>query len=323
MRRIGTLEDASAGQRFVDYLTTRSIEASFEPDGLRCDIWIRDEQDVQRAKESLARFAANPSAEEFDVADEAGRLRRQRAAAEAKKIRQQAKLRRKIAASETPFGGGFSGGRAIPVTIGVIVIAVVVGFATGMGNPRITRDGQTFTSEAKLFFALSFVDRRVLAETGDGWASVKAGQLWRLVTPMFLHGGTFHLAFNMIMLYLLGSAVERIHGSLLFAGLLLVSQVAGMLLQASLPDWMPLGLRGAFNVVGASGAVYGVFGFLWVRPRFDPFYPIQIPPSSVSIMVGWLVLCMTPLIPGIANGAHLGGLVAGIAAAAWLPRRAT
>ncbi len=322
MRRIGSLTDSSLAERFVDYLVTLSIEASYEPSGSGCDVWIRDEKDVERAREELARFQETPHAAEFHVQEKASRLRKERAAEQARRLRNQRTLQRHAGARSG--GSSWMGGRGrqggIPVTIGFIVIAVVVGFATNMGNPLITRDGKTYTTEAKIYFSLGFVDRRLHQETGDGFASLKAGEVWRVVTPMFLHAGTFHLAFNMIMLYILGSALERVQGSLFYAGLILGSQIAGMALQVSLPDWLPQGLQGSFNVVGASGAVYGLFGFLWLRPTFDPSYPIQIPPSSVMILVGWLVVCMTPLITGIANGAHLGGLLAGIAAAAALKR---
>lgn len=319
MRRIGSLPDRALAARFVDYLTTCSIEGSSDGGESGFDVWIRDEQDVERAREELARFRADPDAKEFDVSQQASRLRRERAAEQTRKLRIRKSLEKKTGGG-APWRGGAAWQRKTPVTVGIIVIAVVIGFATNMGNPIVTRDGKTLTTEAKIFRTLTFVDWGTYRETGDGFASLKGGQLWRLVTPMFLHGDAFHLAFNMIMLYMLGSALERIHGSLLYGGLILGTQIVGMLVQVLLPDWFPEGLRGSFNAIGASGAVFGLFGFLWFRPNFDPSYPIQIPPSSVVIMIGWLLICMTPLIQGIANGAHLGGLLAGMAAAAALPR---
>lgn len=319
MRRIGSLPDRALAARFVDYLTTCSIEGSSDSGDSGFDVWIRDEKDVKRAREELARFEANPDAEEFDVSQQASRLRRERAAEQTRKLRRRKSLERK-AGEGAAWRGGVTRQRGTPVTVGIIVIAVLIGFATNMGNPIVTRDGRTLTTEAKIFRTLTFVDWGTYTETGDGFASLKAGQVWRLVTPMFLHGDAFHLAFNMIMLYVLGSALERIHGSLLYGGLILGTQIVGMLVQVLLPDWFPEGLRGSFNAIGASGAVFGLFGFLWVRPNFEPSYPIQIPPTSVVIMIGWLLICMTPLIQGIANGAHLGGLLAGMAAAAALPR---
>ena len=135
---------------------------------------------------------------------------------------------------------------------------------------------------------------------------------------MFLHGDTMHLAFNMLMLYFLGSVIERLHGSLFFAILVVVTHVAGMLLQVSLPGAESLPailerLAGTPFAIGASGAVYGLFGFLWIRPTIDPTYPIRMDSRNVMIMLGWLVFCMLPVLNlGVANGAHLGGLIAGM-----------
>jgi GlpG protein len=61
--------------------------------------------------------------------------------------------------------------------------------------------------------------------------------------------------------------------------------------------------------------VYGLFGFLWLRPWIDPSYPVVLVPMNVAMMLGWLVLCLTPMGQNVANGAHLGGLVSGIAMA--------
>lgn len=337
MRRIGTLNDPKLAERFCDYLLTRSIDCSYDcrdQDGDRhdqdgktggnqsassrpCDIWIRDESDVETAREEFQRFQASPDAETYDVPDQAARIRREEAARIARKKKNQRDARRvmKSRPSAAAMLGGVARQQAIPVTIAFVVAAVVIGFATNMGNPK-----PSSRFEQGVFHSLSFVDYRLYSATGDGFASIRRGQIWRFFTPMLLHGGAMHLAFNMIMLYMLGSALERLHGSFWYLVLILASQLAGMLLQVSLPDWLPAPLQGSFLVVGASGVVYGLFGFLWFRPRFDPSYPIQVPPSSVAVLVGWLLLCMTPIVPNIANGAHFGGLVAGIALAYVVPR---
>ena len=134
---------------------------------------------------------------------------------------------------------------------------------------------------------------------------------------MFLHGSIFHLLFNMLWIFYFGSVIERLHGSLFFLVLTMCAQIAGMMLQVSLPvtDALPETLHGSPFAVGASGAVYGLFGYLWVRPAVDASYPIRLLPTQIMLMLGWLVLCMTPLIPNVANGGHLGGLFAGMLAA--------
>jgi GlpG protein len=216
-----------------------------------------------------------------------------------------------------PLTGATVKQQSIPVTIGIILISIVVSFTSHFGNPRGSRVPGKMTLEQQTYYGLSFVDWRDYQVSEDPFASIKKGQIWRFVTPMFLHGDEFHLAFNMLWVFFLGSAIERLHGSLFLVLLTLGTQVAGMMLQVLLPDanWMPEALHGSPFAIGASGAVYGLFGFLWIRPLLDPDYPIHLVPMNVALMLGWLVICMTPLIPNVANGAHLGGLFAGMLAA--------
>ncbi len=147
--------------------------------------------------------------------------------------------------------------------------------------------------------------------------SVRSGQAWRLFTPLVLHGDEFHLAFNMLWIFFLGSVIERLHGSFFFALLVLATQLAGTMMQVLVPplDWLPESMHGTPFAIGASGAVYGLFGYLWIRPYLDATYPICMDPINVVLMLGWLIVCMTPYIPNVANGAHLGGLIAGSLAA--------
>lgn len=335
MRRIGNLANETLAERFRDYLTTQSIEASFEPSsepsvdtpsggsvtggdsaGAACAIWIRDEKDVARARELLQQFQASPNDQRYDAQAEALRIRQQRAAENIRKLkfRRAAPMR-----SPSALGGGMGGfpmrQQAIPVTIAIIVISVLVGYVTHLGHPPPSKQPGKYSFEEKVYCELSFLDPRdslrIDGVPPDPFASIKKGQVWRFVTPLVMHGSVFHLLFNMLWIYSLGSLIERWHGSLFFLVLVLATQTVGMLVQAVFPDF----LGGGPNAIGASGAVYGLFGYLWIRPQVDPTFPIRIAPANVAIMIGFLVLCFTPMMSGIANGAHLGGLVAGVVAA--------
>jgi GlpG protein len=319
MRRIGNLANEMLAERFRDYLTTQSIDSSIEAgdgEGANCDIWIRDEKDVARARTLFDQFQSDPDNEQFDATAEAIRIRQQRASDNIKKL----KFRR-TAPMRGPSlpGGGFSGfptrQTAVPITIGIIVLSVVVGYLTRFARPLPSKEPGKYSFEEQLYCALSFLDpRETLSSEGiapDAFTSIKKGELWRFVTPLVMHGSIFHLLFNMLWIYSLGSMIERLHGSIFFLVLVLITQTVGMLVQVVFPDF----LGGGHNAIGASGAVYGLFGYLWIRPQVDPAFPIRIAPTNVAIMLGFFLLCFTPLIQGVANGAHLGGLIAGVAAA--------
>ncbi|QDV61614.1 rhomboid family intramembrane serine protease [Crateriforma conspicua] len=340
MRKIGTLSQPRDARRFCDYLLTRQIDATWEQESDGCDVWIRDESDVEAARTELGTFRQDPGAPRYDVGDQVKKIRSEQA-------KQQQRMQKNI--RSVPTGGPGMGRMRqanIPLTIGIIAISVLASFGTNFGNvdwadPRNADFRENLSLETKTYLAMSFVDRYdyatlqsergevvdwtvfATADGGDSLASLKKGQVWRLITPMFLHGSVIHLLFNMLWIYTLGSSLERLHGSLFFAGLVLVSQIAGMLVQVLLPDWLPPSLQGSPFAIGASGAVFGLFGYIWIRPKVEALYPIRMPPQNVMLMLGWLVICMTPLIGNVANGAHLGGLLGGVAAAYLWPGRVT
>ncbi|MEM6980593.1 MAG: rhomboid family intramembrane serine protease [Planctomycetota bacterium] len=324
MRRIGQTPNFATAERFCDYLETKSIRAKTDteddPESPH-DIWIREERDVDPARDILNEFLQRPDDSKFDAAAEAATLRRQRDREVKTKLRQQNKAQQRLRGRGS-FAGGSPTTGSIPVVITVIVLSTIASFATNFGNPKPSSEPGQLSSEQRIFTSLSCVDRIAYRATGDQFLSLKKGEIWRLITPMFLHGATFHLAFNMLALFTLGSVVERIHGSAFLAGLLLISQVGAMGLQMSIPELpLPPLLMESPIAIGASGAVFGVFGFVWIRPKIERDYPVEIPPMNVALMLGFLFVCMTPLISGIANGAHLGGLVIGVIVARFWPTR--
>lgn len=132
-------------------------------------------------------------------------------------------------------------------------------------------------------------------------ASVGDGELWRLVTSGFLHYGPFHLAANMLSLYILGSMLEPSLGRVRFALVYFVSLLAGsfgaLLLQ-------PVGFT-----AGASGAVFGLFGAAVVIFRKRG---ISLMESGLGLWLGLNLLISFR--PGISLGGHLGGFAGGLIA---------
>lgn len=330
MRRIGTVNDESHAQRITDFLVTQSMDVTMDHDESEgvWYIWVRDEQSVEVARATFQEFQENPDAPRFQVQKEASRIRQERLEEERKYQEQQRKVERSMPTERRTLdrpGSDLLAGlklkqERIPVTITLIVISIFFSITSNFGRPpKNPGDGSL---GLKTYQLLSFVDyREYLLSGNDAYASLKEGQWWRMVTPMFLHGDEFHLAFNMLWMFFLGSIIERLHGSLFLVLLTFGTQTAGMMLQVSLPspdflpelaEYLPEALQGSPFAIGASGAVYGLFGFLWIRPAVDPNYPVHLVPLNVILMIGWLFACMTPLVPNVANGAHLGGLLGGM-----------
>jgi rhomboid protease GluP len=136
---------------------------------------------------------------------------------------------------------------------------------------------------------------------------VHAGEVWRLLTSVFLHGSPLHIGLNMLALWQVGYFIERIYGR---AGALLLFIVCGLAGSLASIWWRAQGLS-----VGASGAIFGLYGALlvWlIRRRHEVPLGIfkQLRSGTVSF-IGYSLFAGVAL-PGIDNAAHVGGLVSGM-----------
>jgi membrane associated rhomboid family serine protease len=132
-------------------------------------------------------------------------------------------------------------------------------------------------------------------------AAVSEGEWYRLVTGGFLHAGLLHIGFNMFVLYILGQLLEPSIGTVRFVTLYFASLLAG--------SFGALLLTGPFEpTVGASGAIFGVFGASFVLARARGMNALA---SELGIVIV-LNLVLSVAIPGISIGGHLGGLVGGV-----------
>jgi GlpG protein len=302
MRQLATLPDAQTARTFADYLLTLQIHSKLEqePDGWA--IWVRDEDHLPRARQELEEFNRNPSDPRYSAAPRiAGDLRQRQQQEEAAYHRRQNRFNRRMSGALASQS----------CTVALIVICVLVSLVSGGGQDR------------QIVQLLSIAQYRHI-EGGLltlGLSPIAKGEVWRLITPIFLHFGVWHLLFNMYMLYYLGGAIERRRGALRYLALVLVIAVFSNLVQYyfghPIVDGGELKWVHLPNFGGMSGVVYGLFGYIWMKARFQPELGLRLDPSTVLIMILWLMLGMTPVLfsligIGVANGAHLGGLAAGM-----------
>ena len=140
--------------------------------------------------------------------------------------------------------------------------------------------------------------------------SLNQGEYWRLITPVFIHFGIFHIVFNGLWLWEFGRRIEVVAGSLHF---LMLVMVIGLVSNVSQYLWSGPSLFG-----GMSGVIFGLLGYIWIRGKLAPHRGLLLPNGIVALMIGWLVVCMTGVIDlffqgSIANAAHLSGLLSGMA----------
>jgi len=155
---------------------------------------------------------------------------------------------------------------------------------------------------------------------GNPWVS-PAGSIF---TAMFLHGGFFHLAGNMLYLWIFGDNVEDRFGHGRFVAFYLICGAIAALAHALLDT------RSTVPMVGASGAVSGVLGAYFVLyPRANvllamPSVLARVP--AVAMLALWFVgqlarsLLIEPGAVGVAFSAHVGGFVAGVVLVRWFVR---
>lgn len=135
------------------------------------------------------------------------------------------------------------------------------------------------------------------------------GQLWRLVTPIFLHfpalGIIFaHLAFNMIWLYLFGDAIEHAESSRFLLLLIIVAAIVSNIAQAVMS-------QAIFG--GMSGVVYALLGYLFLQGRLNPNYGVNIPNNIAYFLIIYMLVAASGLLGNsIANTAHIVGFLVGL-----------
>jgi GlpG protein len=157
----------------------------------------------------------------------------------------------------------------------------------------------------------SWVRLPTLVEVSAGLEPIRRGEVWRLFTPMFIHYGLAHLAFNMLALYWFGGLIEMRKGSWILLALVATAAPLSFLAQY-LWDLQRLGPDGISLPGGMSGVIYALFGYAWVTGEHEPESGLRLSSNTIVWMLMWLGLCMTGFAGSIANAAHVSGLVWGI-----------
>ncbi|MCY2939963.1 MAG: rhomboid family intramembrane serine protease [Planctomycetota bacterium] len=300
MRQIGTVSEAAKAGRFIDFLLTERIDSKVTEGKAGWEVWVVEEDRVSQARIFWEKFLANPEDESFARAGgEAKRLRQLERKQDDAYDRKQAIFTKKLSRGE--------GAVQDPVTVILLVVSAVVFVVTMPSTKKALLDWLWFSvPELTDFPGPAWVPKSARLPL----ASVLRGEVWRLISPIFIHMGWVHLVFNMLMLVSVGAAVERVIGSwaiaLLVLGLAVISNTAEAVFGPGL------------HFGGMSGVLYGLAGFSWVMGMVAPQRGLQIDRNTALILVGWLLLGVLMDQPDLgvrmANWAHGVGLAAGVLA---------
>jgi GlpG protein len=335
MRLIGTIPTDPDAERFSAYLVTLKINSSIDesPKG-DFEVWIEDDDHVDRGKSELYAFLQNPADPKYDAAvREAKTIRKQ-------KEKSREKRQRNFIDFRTRWGQPQQW--AAPVTLALIIVSCVISVGSGSirfasAQPRAeVINVLTFTSVQRGAYEkwqlehfvptaaqkYDFSESREEADPGRRRARVgvimearagywldhlKRGQVWRIFTPIFVHWSIIHLLFNMFWTRDLGGMIEIQRGTRVLLPLVITC--------AAVPNIAQYFHHGPSAFGGMSGVVYGLFGYVWVKGRYQPHLGLGVSEQTSIIMIAWLFICMTGIIGPVANTAHVVGLLTGAAIA--------
>ncbi|THB73322.1 MAG: rhomboid family intramembrane serine protease [Gammaproteobacteria bacterium] len=186
--------------------------------------------------------------------------------------------------------------RRFPVSSTCIVLSIFISLP-------IILEG-SFKIKIPLVYDFIYYQLRIAASLyKSGLPELQRGQIYRLITPIFLHFSVMHIVFNMVAMYFLGAVIEFKQKRWFYIVLILVLAVFSNILQYFV-DGPRFG--------GMSGVIYGFFGYIWMQQKFNPRFGLFLEKQVIIMVVAWYVLCFTGLVGPVANTAHTVGLLSGI-----------
>jgi GlpG protein len=296
MRQIGSLSKRVEAERLAAYLVTEGIPAHSEEDGEAWAIWVRDENQLDVARDAFRDFRGNPDDPRYQGVE------RSAAAIREEEIRQREAARKNVVEMRGKWsrgGAGMTTPKRAPLVFVLIGACIIISMWTRSINGDRALEG---SKEASL---LAFASDEAIETTGSlkaaSFVDIQKGQVWRLITPIFPHIGPWHLVMNLYWLYRFGAQIEHFRGTKLLAILVLAA--------AAIPNVAQAAFVGP-NFFGISGVVCGLFGYVWISSQYDPSSQFDISRFTIAFFLVYLFYC---LVSGwnIANAAHFVGLGVG------------
>jgi GlpG protein len=289
MRQIGTIDTESQARVFRSYLLTLGIHSDVEQTrDKRWAVWVHEETRLDEGRRELEQFLVDPKDSRYQQAVVVGQEIEKQVERENKQFKQRhVDLRTHWHLSQMVGG---------PLTIILMMISVAVTiFLYVPGTGEFVRYWLSITAVQTQGNYVVFHPQPL--------HDVIRGQIWRLITPIFLHFDILHILFNMMWLKMLGGVVEGAEGTRRLAMHVVLYAIAGNVLQS---------FMSGPTFGGMSGVNYGLFAYVWLVGKYSHEPRYHIDPITVGFMMFWFFACLFGIIEYVANGAHAGGLVLGV-----------
>lgn len=288
MRLIGHLPDEKLARRFADYLLVNNLPGQVEPEGSgQWAVWVLDDDHLEAAATELEAFRARPDLQQYLDATGQAAVRREQVVVDAQKA----------GARHIEFGRSDQGSllqRVGRLTLVLMILSILVTFYTDFGDSEKAFNQFSITR-------MEFEGQKV-KWSRTPFPEVRQGQVWRLVTPMFVHMDILHILFNLMWMAQLSTVVEKRYGWTRLLPLVLVVAAFSNTVEY-------LFVSPAFG--GLSGVVFGLFGFVWTQSKYCRVSGFMVPPFITGLMIGWFIYCIVGLSGQVANFVHWGGLASG------------
>ena len=193
------------------------------------------------------------------------------------------------------LGKIFHAFRKATFTLSLIVLCIILAFLAPL-------NAMTDLTRAMIYPDFSFGTR--IIDLDNVRANFSALQFLKMISPMLLHGGIIHLAFNMLWLWEFGRRIEAVQAS--WSLLVLIVFIA---LVSNTVQYV---YGGSLYFGGMSGVVYGLFSYIWMWQLFDPKKNLSLPGPLIFFLLLSLVVITVINLDFIADEAHIGGLLTGV-----------
>ena len=182
-----------------------------------------------------------------------------------------------------------------PVTIFFILVCVVLAYLAPLNEMGGLAQAMLYPDFS---YGTSFIN---VSQVIDNFTF---GQFFKMLSPILLHAGLLHLAFNMLWMWEFGKRIEAVQSSL--------SMFLNVVLLGVFSNTVQYIYGGSIYFGGMSGVVYGLFGYIVMWQVFDPAKKLSLPWNLVFFLLITLFIVSALGFDNIADAAHIGGFVTGL-----------